>query len=264
MEISRNPEKFSADFVMGVMAAVVSKTTAAPIERVKFLLRNQEMIKRVQLKTPYMGDFYFALKGYFKSVFGCSKEKDGHLKCFAGNAASDSAAGAATSLLIGTNASDCKHNSQRQFKGLLDVYGKNCFGVSIIGITLYRNMYFGIYDTMKPVILAVPLEGFVCRRVISLLVFCWVSVCWIITTVSGVCAYPFDTLKWRMMLISEQPLRYQNAMHAFHEISRLEGYRPLFRVVTAKMLLGVAGAGVLAGYDRLHRISLRRGYVFDQ
>lgn len=32
------------------------------------------------------------------------------------------------------------------------------FGVSIMGISLYRGMYFGIYDTMKPIILVGSFE----------------------------------------------------------------------------------------------------------
>lgn len=86
---------------------------------------------------------------------------------------------------------------------------------------------------------------------------------WSITTVSGVCAYPFDTVRRRMMLTSGQPVKYRNAMHAFHEIIRLEGFTALFRGVTANMLLGVAGAGVLAGYDQLYRIVYRPHYNFE-
>ena len=49
-------EKFSADFLMGGAVVVLSKCTAAPIERVKLLLQNQgEMMKRGQLKMPYIG-----------------------------------------------------------------------------------------------------------------------------------------------------------------------------------------------------------------
>jgi len=83
---------------------------------------------------------------------------------------------------------------------------------------------------------------------------------WSITTVSGVCAYPFDTVRRRMMMTSGQPVKYRNSMHAFHEIIRLEGFTALFRGVSANMFLGVAGAGVLAGYDQLHRIAYRRGF----
>lgn len=93
--------------------------------------------------------------------------------------ASGSAAGATTSLFLyhldyartrlGTDSRACSVNGQRQFTGLVDVYSKTLasdgivglyrgFGVSIMGITLYRGMYFGIYDTMKPIILVGPLE----------------------------------------------------------------------------------------------------------
>jgi len=123
--------------------------------------------------------FNFAFKGYFRNLFGCSKEKDGYAKWLAGNIASGSAAGATTSLFLyhldyartrlATDAIESQASSKRQFKGLLDVYRKTLssdglaglyrgFGVSIIGITLYRGLYFGIYDTMKPIVLVGPLE----------------------------------------------------------------------------------------------------------
>ena len=93
--------------------------------------------------------------------------------------ASGSAAGATTSLLLyhldyartrlGTDALECHATGQRQFKGIVDVYRKTLssdgiggvyrgFGVSIMGITMYRGMYFGIYDTMKPLVLVGPYE----------------------------------------------------------------------------------------------------------
>lgn len=101
------------------------------------------------------------------------------MKWLAGNVASGSAAGATTSLLLyhldyartrlATDTLDRQAGGRRQFKGLLDVYRKTLssdgyvglyrgFGVSIIGITLYRGLYFGAYDTMKPLVLVGPLE----------------------------------------------------------------------------------------------------------
>lgn len=127
----------------------------------------------------FLQAFNFAFKGYFKSLFGCSKEKDGYFKWFAGNVAAGSAAGATTSLFLyhldyartrlGTDARECPINGKRQFNGLIDVYRKTLssdgiaglyrgFGVSILGITLYRGMYFGIYDTMKPIVLVGPFQ----------------------------------------------------------------------------------------------------------
>ncbi|KAL0335861.1 UNVERIFIED_CONTAM: ADP,ATP carrier protein ER-ANT1 [Sesamum radiatum] len=281
--MAKHSEKFSVDFMMGGAAAVVAKSAAAPIERVKLLLQNQgELMKRGQLQRPYVGigdcfrrvfreegvssfwrgnqanviryfptqAFNFAFKGYYKSPFGCSKEKDGYVKWFAGNVASGSAAGATTSLFLyhldyartrlGTDARECPISGKRQFDGLIDVYRKTLstdgiaglyrgFGVSIFGITLYRGMYFGQ-------------------------LFSKLFLGWSVTTVSGVCAYPFDTLRRRMMLTSGQPVKYRSAMDAFLQIIRTEGFAALFRGVTANMLLGVAGAGVLAGYDQLYRI----------
>lgn len=127
----------------------------------------------------------FAFKGYFKSFFGYDKEKDGKWKWLAGNVACGSAAGATTSSLLyhldyartrlATDAIESRAN-KRQFRGLLDVYKKTLatdgirglyrgFSVSIVGITLYRGLYFGIYDTMKPIVLVGPLEvtSFLCH-----------------------------------------------------------------------------------------------------
>ncbi|KAL0364437.1 UNVERIFIED_CONTAM: ADP,ATP carrier protein ER-ANT1 [Sesamum angustifolium] len=306
--MAKHSEKFSVDFMMGGAAAVVAKSAAAPIERVKLLLQNQgELMKRGQLQRPYVGigdcfrrvfreegvssfwrgnqanviryfptqAFNFAFKGYYKSLFGCSKEKDGYIKWFAGNVASGSAAGATTSLFLyhldyartrlGTDARECPISGKRQFNGLIDVYRKTLstdgiaglyrgFGVSIFGITLYRGMYFGIYDTMKPIVLVGPIQD-------NFLACFFLG--WSVTTVSGVCAYPFDTLRRRMMLTSGQSVKYRSAMDAFLQIIRTEGFAALFRGVTANMLLGVAGAGVLAGYDQLYRIVNRPHYSFN-
>lgn len=299
-------ERFSVDFLMAGAAGIVSKSAAAPIERVKLLLQNQgELIRRGQLSRPYFGvgdcfqrvfreeglfsfwrgnqaniiryfptqAFNFAFKGYFQSLFRVSKEKDGYLKWFAGNVASGSAAGATTSLILyhldyartrlGTDAMESAVNGTRQFKGLIDVYHKTLrtdgivglyrgFGVSIIGITLYRGMFFGIYDTMKPLVLRGPFQdNFFASFLLG----------WSVTTFSGMCTYPFDTIRRRMMLTSGQPLKYQNGVHAFREILRHEGFLALYRGVTANMLYGVAGAGVLAGYDQLHRLVHRPRYT---
>ena len=47
---------FFEDFLLGGAAAGISKTVAAPIERVKLLVQNQdEMIKAGRLASPYKG-----------------------------------------------------------------------------------------------------------------------------------------------------------------------------------------------------------------
>ncbi|KAK2975426.1 hypothetical protein RJ640_007345 [Escallonia rubra] len=47
---------FAIDFLMGAVSAAVSKSAAAPIERVELLIQNQdEMIKSGRLSEPYKG-----------------------------------------------------------------------------------------------------------------------------------------------------------------------------------------------------------------
>ena len=47
---------FAENFMLSGVAAAVSKTAAAPIERVKLLVQNQaEMIKQGRLDRPYTG-----------------------------------------------------------------------------------------------------------------------------------------------------------------------------------------------------------------
>jgi len=52
----KGPGAFMVDFLMGGVSAAVSKTAAAPIERVKLLIQNQdEMLKSGRLSEPYKG-----------------------------------------------------------------------------------------------------------------------------------------------------------------------------------------------------------------
>lgn len=47
---------FVENFILSGSAAVIAKTSAAPIERVKLLIQNQdEMIKQGRLDRPYKG-----------------------------------------------------------------------------------------------------------------------------------------------------------------------------------------------------------------
>lgn len=55
-KIDKGPYGFLIDFAMGGVSAAVSKTAAAPIERVKLLIQNQdEMLKSGRLSKPYKG-----------------------------------------------------------------------------------------------------------------------------------------------------------------------------------------------------------------
>jgi solute carrier family 25 (adenine nucleotide translocator) protein 4/5/6/31 len=297
---------FAIDFLMGGVSAAVSKTAAAPIERVKLLIQNQdEMLKSGRLDRPYggIGDCFsrvikdegfgslwrgnlanvlryfptqalnFAFKDYFKRMFGYNKDKDGYWVWFAGNLASGGAAGAcslffvysldyARTRLANDNKSAKKGGGERQFNGLIDVYTKTIksdgiqglyrgFNISCVGIIVYRGLYFGMYDSLKPVLLTGSMQNsFLGSFLLG----------WGITIGAGLASYPIDTVRRRMMMTSGEAVKYSSSMQAFSEIVKKEGTKSLFKGAGANILRAVAGAGVLAGYDQLQIIFFGKTY----
>merc|ERR1712149_122474 len=157
---------FAENFALSGAAAVISKTAAAPIERVKLLVQNQdEMIKMGRLDKPYSGVIDCTMRT-FKA-----KKDEGYASKFAKNIASGGAAGAlslcfvysldyARTRLANDTKSSKKGGGERQFNGLIDVYTKTLktdgiqglyrgFVISCVGIVVYRGCYFGFYDTLK-------------------------------------------------------------------------------------------------------------------
>ncbi|KAJ7522117.1 hypothetical protein O6H91_19G084200 [Diphasiastrum complanatum] len=301
----KGPYGFMIDFLMGGVSAAVSKTAAAPIERVKLLIQNQdEMLKSGRLAEPYkgIGDCFsrtikdegavslwrgnlanviryfptqalnFAFKDYFKRLFNFKKDKDGYWKWFAGNLASGGAAGASSLLFVysldfartrlANDSKSAKKGGERQFNGMLDVYKKTLasdgiaglyrgFNISCVGIIVYRGLYFGMYDSLKPVILVGNLEGnFLASFLLG----------WGITIGAGLASYPIDTVRRRMMMTSGEAVKYKNAYEAFQAIIAKEGPKSLFKGAGANILRAIAGAGVLSGYDQLQLLFFGKTY----
>jgi len=296
---------FAIDFLMGGVSAAVSKTAAAPIERVKLLIQNQdEMIKSGRLAQPYkgIGDCFgrvikeegfaalwrgnlanvlryfptqalnFAFKDSFKRMFGFNKDKDGYWKWFGGNLASGGLAGAASLTLVysldyartrlaNDNKAAKKGGGERQFNGLVDVYRKTLatdgvaglyrgFNISCVGIIVYRGLYFGMYDSIKPLLPGNLKDSFLASFFLG----------WGITIGAGLASYPIDTIRRRMMMTSGEAVKYKSSLHAFQEIMAKEGTSSLFKGAGANILRAIAGAGVLAGYDQLQLIFLGKTY----
>jgi solute carrier family 25 (adenine nucleotide translocator) protein 4/5/6/31 len=126
-------KKFLIDLSLGGIAATVSKTVAAPIERIKLLLQGApELVRKGLLSEPYKGlidctvktvnkeGFFslwkgnvsnviryfptqalnFAFRDQFKRLMPFRKDKDGYFKWFLGNLVSGGAAGAASLLVV--------------------------------------------------------------------------------------------------------------------------------------------------------------------
>merc|ERR1711988_1797964 len=189
---------FVADFLMGGVSAAVSKTAAAPIERVKLLIQNQdEMIKSGRLSHRYtgIGDCFkrtaadegvmslwrgntanviryfptqalnFAFRDKFKKMFGFKKERDGYAWWMAGNLASGGAAGATSMLFVYSLdyartrlANDAKHAKSGG-----------------------ARQFNGLID--------------VYRKTLETSFFASFALGWCVTTAAGIAAYPLDTIR---------------------------------------------------------------------
>jgi len=280
------------------IAALVSKTAAAPIERIKLLRQNQdELLRANRISTPYKGildcasrvikqegifslwkgnfanvlryfptqGLNFMFRGYFKKTFKRSKE-NGYFLWFLSNLASGGAAGASSLVFVysldyartrlANDVASAKEGGNRKFHGLVDVYKKTVasdgikglyrgFGISCVGIIVYRGCYFGFYDTLKALILPdSQQENF-------LLNFC---VGYGSTVAAGYMSYPLDTVRRRMMMTSGEKVHYRSSLQATKQIIQDEGALSLYKGAGANVLRGVAGAGVLSVFDKLKEI----------
>lgn len=284
---------FVENFGLSGAAAVISKTAAAPIERVKLLVQNQdEMIKAGRLKEPYKGvidctlrtfrtegfwPFWrgnlanclryfptqalnFAFKDQIKATFKTRKDASYAVK-FGMNVMSGGCAGAmslcfvysldyARTRLANDAKAAGKGASERQFNGLIDVYRKTIksdgfvglyrgFVISCVGIIVYRGCYFGFYDTLKPILL-----GEKASLVASF------ALGYVVTISAGLVSYPIDTIRRRMMMTSGEAVKYKGSIDCALQILKNEGFLSLMKGAGANILRGVAGAGVLSGFDK--------------
>merc|ERR1712180_56585 len=288
---------FVENFLLAGVAAGVSKTAAAPIERIKLLVQNQdEMIKQGRLDKPYNGvvdclrrvlategvyplwrgnlanvlryfptqALNFAFKDSIKAIFATPKDASAQRK-FAPNIASGGAAGTLSLLFVYSLdyartrlANDNKSKTgTRQFNGLIDVYVKTLksdgiqglyrgFTIPAVGIFIYRGMYFGLFDTLSPII--VGKDGNVG---ISFLLG------WAVTVTAGLMSYPIDTIRRRMMMTSGGGVKYKGSVDCAMQIVKTEGFMSMMKGAGANILRGVAGAGVLAGFEKFQNLYIK-------
>jgi solute carrier family 25 (mitochondrial adenine nucleotide translocator), member 4/5/6/31 len=167
------------------------------------------------------------------------------------------------STRLANDAKSAGKGGERQFNGLVDVYRKTLasdgiaglyrgFGPSVLGIVVYRGLYFGMYDSIKPVLLVGSLEGsFLASFLLG----------WAVTTGAGIASYPLDTIRRRMMMTSGEAVKYKSSFDAGRQIMAAEGVRSFFKGAGANILRGVAGAGVLSIYDRMSNLLFHRSYA---
>jgi len=289
---------FAENFALSGAAAVISKTAAAPIERIKLLVQNQdEMIKQGRLSEPYKGvvdctvrtfksegllPFWrgnlanclryfptqalnFAFKDTIKAMFKSAPNESYAMK-FTKNIFSGGAAGAmslcfvysldfARTRLANDAKSAGKGGGERQFNGLIDVYKKTLasdgiaglyrgFVISCVGIVVYRGFYFGLYDSLKPILFKDENTSLFLTFILG----------YTVTVSSGLLSYPIDTIRRRMMMTSGQAVKYKGSMDCAMQIMKNEGFMSMMKGAGANILRGVAGAGVLSGFDKFKEV----------
>merc|ERR1711992_206244 len=282
---------FLLDFVAGGISAAVSKTVVAPLERVKIILQIQDAHKHIPKDQQYKGvvdcfsrihkeqgflSFWrgnvvnvvryfptqalnFAFKDKYKQLFLDGVDKKDFWRFFAGNLASGGAAGA-TSLLIvypldfartRLGADVGKAAADREFKGLFDYITKSYkadglvrglypgFLSSVQGIIIYRAIYFGAYDTAKEMF---DKPNFLTKFAIAQSV----------AAVSVTMAYPFDTVRRRLMMMSgEGEKMYKGTVDCWKKIVKDEGAKALYKGNFTNVLRSIGCALVLVLYDEI-------------
>merc|ERR1711941_57302 len=117
------------------------------------------------------------------------------------------------------------------------------FVISCVGIMVYRGFYFGFYDTLKPMMLGEDAG--------VLVSFC---LGYAVTVSAGLMSYPIDTIRRRMMMTSGEAVKYNGSLDCTMQIMKSEGVTSFFKGAGANILRGMAGAGVLAGFDKLKAV----------
>jgi solute carrier family 25 (adenine nucleotide translocator) protein 4/5/6/31 len=213
----------------------------------------------------------FSLKDYFKRLFGRNKDRDGYFIWFLGNLASGGAAGSVSLLFVYSldyartrltnDLKSAKKGGQKQFTGLVDVYKKTIasdgiaglyrgFVISCVGIVIYRGLYFGIYDSVKPLLPAEYKGNIGANFLLG----------WGVTVGSGLASYPIDTIRRRMMMTSGEAEKFSGSIDCARKILAKEGVKSFFKGAGANVLRGVAGAGVLALYDKFQEIAFGKKF----
>lgn len=287
---SFDPVAFMKDFLAGGIAAGVSKTIVAPIERVKLLLQVQAVSKQLTEAQKYKGivDCFvripkeqgfmafwrgnlanviryfptqalnFAFKDKYKQIFlaGVDKKKQ-FWAFFAGNLASGGAAGATSLCFVypldfarTRLAADVGKGDAREFTGL-----GNCLG------TIYKNdglkgLYRGFGVSVQGIIIyRAAFFGLydTAKGIIAPtnLFFSWmIAQC--VTTVSGIVSYPFDTVRRRLMMQSgRKEVLYTGTIDCWKKIAAQEGPSAFFKGALSNVLRGTGGALVLVLYDEI-------------
>lgn len=216
--------------------------------------------------------FNLAFKDTIKAMFPKYNKNTEFWKFFGTQLASGGLAGAASLTIVypldyaRTRLASDVGTGKRQFNGLMDCLMKtaksdqgffslyNGFGPSVAGIIAYRGSQFGLNDTLlafNPYAKDVSVIGIVSKFVVA-----QISV-----TASGLCAYPFDTVRRRLQMESEKPMEqrmYKGTLDCGVKILRDEGFGGMYKGALANIFRGVGASLVLVLYGEIKNALARQ------
>jgi solute carrier family 25 (adenine nucleotide translocator) protein 4/5/6/31 len=143
-----------------------------------------------------------------------------------------------------TGMGDCLVKTVKD-NGFFSLY--NGIGPSSVGIVVYRGAQFGIQDIVKafnPYQKEVSARGLVSKFLVAQFA----------VSVSGIVAYPFDTMQRRLQIESSKPKEqqiYSGMADCFKKIMKAEGPGGFFKGALANILRGTGAAIVLVMYDEI-------------
>jgi solute carrier family 25 (adenine nucleotide translocator) protein 4/5/6/31 len=140
---------------------------------------------------------------------------------------------------------DCLSKTARGPGGVMSLY--NGYGPSVAGIIAYRGSQFGLNDTINA--FNPYQKDFSVIGVVSKFVVAQIAV-----TASGLCAYPFDTVRRRLQMESEKPMAdrmYKGTMDCGVKILKTEGFGGMYKGALANIFRGVGASMVLVLYGEI-------------
>jgi solute carrier family 25 (adenine nucleotide translocator) protein 4/5/6/31 len=132
-----------------------------------------------------------------------------------------------------------------QENGFFSLY--NGIGPSSVGIVVYRGTQFGLQDTIKA--FNPYQKDFTMIGIVSKFIVAQIAV-----SVSGVVAYPFDTMQRRLQIEASKPEAeqlYKGMFDCAGKIMATEGAGGFFKGALANVLRGTGAAIVLVMYDEI-------------
>merc|ERR1719384_2284227 len=207
--------------------------------------------------------FNLAFKDNIKKLFPKYDRKTDFAKFAGAQIASGAAAGGCANTLVYPlvyvrTVLGADLGKVKRYNGVLDCLKKtiaengffslyNGIGPSTCGIVVYRGAQFGLQDILKAFN---PYQ----KETTAIALFSKFMVAQLAVSISGIVAYPFDTMQRRLQIEASKPEAeqiYKGMVDCFQKILKDEGAKGFFKGALANILRGTGAAIVLVLYDEI-------------